>query len=100
VVSRKRPWEALHSGANGTQSGKKVSRPVASSCDPTAGKHWRLYVMATSQITYLILVFGLELNHLLQREAEMPVLPGIIPRVIHERLFEVETRGLSEVGIC
>jgi hypothetical protein len=55
--------------------------------------------MATSQITYLILVFGLELNHLLQREAEMPVLPGIIPRVIHERLFEVETRGLSEVGI-
>jgi hypothetical protein len=57
-----------------------LHEPVASSRDPTA-------------------VFGVELDHLLQREASMPVLPGIVPRVIHECLFEVESRGLSEVGI-
>lgn len=47
------------------------------------------------------LVFGVELEFLLEREAngaEVP--PGAIPSVMANCLEEVETRGLSEVGIC
>ncbi|KAM6502914.1 rho GTPase activating protein 22 [Amanita muscaria] len=53
---------------------------VAASRDPTA-------------------VFGVELDHLLQREAGGAVPPGTVPSIIHECLSEVESRGLSEVGI-
>ncbi|EAU92027.2 rho GTPase activating protein 22 [Coprinopsis cinerea okayama7 len=56
-------------------------RPITASRDPHA-------------------VFGVELEALLSREAmggEVP--PGTIPRVIHECLSEVESRGLTEVGI-
>ncbi|KAF8655891.1 hypothetical protein AX16_002876 [Volvariella volvacea WC 439] len=45
-------------------------------------------------------VFGVELDFLLQREAggsEVP--PGTIPRIIEQCLAEVESRGLTEVGI-
>ena len=46
-------------------------------------------------------VFGVELNFLLQREAANgDVLPGAIPFVIERCLYEIESRGLSEVGIC
>jgi hypothetical protein len=45
--------------------------------------------------------FGVELNFLLQREAANgDVLPGAIPFVIERCLYEIESRGLSEVGIC
>ena len=48
-----------------------------------------------------ISVFGVELEFLLQREAgEEQILPGTVPRIIEQCLMEVETRGLSEVGIC
>jgi hypothetical protein len=81
-----------------------LHEPVASSHDPTAGKHWRLCVTPSLllHITYSsILVFGVEIEHLLQREAGgMPRPPGTVPRIIKECLFEVESRGLSEVGIC
>lgn len=47
------------------------------------------------------LVFGVELEFLLERESGgEEVLPGTIPSVIASCLTEVETRGLSEVGIC
>lgn len=47
------------------------------------------------------LVFGVELEFLLEREAdEEDVPPGTIPSVMASCLTEVETRGLSEVGIC
>jgi hypothetical protein len=46
-------------------------------------------------------VFGVELNFLLQREAANgDVLPGAIPFMIERCLYEIESRGLSEVGIC
>jgi GTPase-activating protein BEM2 len=46
-------------------------------------------------------VFGVELNFLLKREAaDGDVLPGAIPFVIERCLHEIESRGLSEVGIC
>ena len=46
-------------------------------------------------------VFGVELNFLLRREAEDgDILPGAIPSVVERCLSEVESRGLSEVGIC
>lgn len=45
-------------------------------------------------------VFGVELDLLLQREAGGVVPPGAVPRVIDACLSEVESRGLSEVGIC
>ena len=47
------------------------------------------------------LVFGVELEFLLEREADgAEVVPGTVPSVIASCLTEVETRGLSEVGIC
>lgn len=47
------------------------------------------------------LVFGVELEFLLEREAGgAEVLPGTIPSVIASCLSEVEARGLGEVGIC
>ena len=47
------------------------------------------------------LVFGVELEFLLEREADgEEILPGTVPSVIESCLLEVEARGLSEVGIC
>ena len=49
----------------------------------------------------VLIVFGVELKFLLQREAgNGDVLPGAIPFIIERCLFEIESRGLSEVGIC
>ena len=46
-------------------------------------------------------MFGVELEFLLQREAGgTDIEPGIVPSVISRCLYEVEQRGLSEVGIC
>lgn len=46
-------------------------------------------------------MFGVELDVLLRREAEgQEVLPGTIPSVIDRCLAEIESRGLTEVGIC
>lgn len=46
-------------------------------------------------------MFGVELELLLQREAGGGLVsPGAVPHVIDECLSEVESRGLSEVGIC
>ncbi|KAF8639252.1 hypothetical protein AX17_001617 [Amanita inopinata Kibby_2008] len=45
-------------------------------------------------------VFGVELDFLLARESGGgSVQPGTVPRIIEQCLSEVETRGLSEVGI-
>ena len=47
------------------------------------------------------IVFGVELEFLLRREAESDKIPpGKIPIIIEQCLSEVESRGLSEVGIC
>jgi GTPase-activating protein BEM2 len=46
-------------------------------------------------------VFGVDLQFLLQREAPHgEVQPGTIPIVMQQCLQEIESRGLSEVGIC
>jgi hypothetical protein len=46
-------------------------------------------------------VFGVDLEFLLQRESgSHDVQPGAIPTVIERCLFEIESRGLKEVGIC
>ncbi|KAI9507994.1 hypothetical protein F5148DRAFT_1200141 [Russula earlei] len=56
-------------------------RPTTASRDPTA-------------------VFGVDLEFLLQREARGSGVPsGTIPSIIEKCLQEVETRGLTEVGI-
>ncbi|KAJ4471470.1 rho GTPase activating protein 22 [Lentinula aciculospora] len=45
-------------------------------------------------------VFGVELNFLLEREnGGGPILPGTIPHIIEQCLAQVESRGLTEVGI-
>ncbi|KAG7091393.1 hypothetical protein E1B28_010431 [Marasmius oreades] len=45
-------------------------------------------------------VFGVDLNFLLEREANGgSVAPGTIPSVVQRCLVEVESRGLTEVGI-
>jgi len=47
------------------------------------------------------IVFGVDLVHLLQREQESEYIPpGTVPIVIEQCLAEVESRGLTEVGIC
>jgi hypothetical protein len=49
----------------------------------------------------VLAVFGVELNFLLKREAANgDVLPGAIPFMIERCLHEIESRGLTEVGIC
>jgi hypothetical protein len=49
----------------------------------------------------LKVVFGVELEFLLQRECgSHDVPPGTIPSLIERCLFEIESRGLREVGIC
>ena len=73
--------------------------PVNASRDPTAGKFHDLRVARYCWLT-LGSVFGVELELLLQREAGGVVPPGAVPRVIDACLSEVESRGLSEVGIC
>lgn len=48
-----------------------------------------------------LIVFGVELEFLLRREAGGgPIPPGTVPNVIDQCLGEVESRGLTEVGIC
>ena len=47
------------------------------------------------------LVFGVELEFLLRRETGSEHVPwGTVPTIIEQCLSEVESRGLSEVGIC
>ncbi len=46
-------------------------------------------------------VFGVDPQILLEREAEGGDVPyGALPRVIEQCLSEIESRGLTEVGIC
>ena len=48
-----------------------------------------------------LLVYGVDLETLLQRESpDGEVAPGAIPSVIQRLIEEVESRGLTEVGIC
>lgn len=49
----------------------------------------------------LCVVFGVDLETLLLREsADNSIAPGTIPRVVQRLIDEVESRGLTEVGIC
>lgn len=49
----------------------------------------------------MCVVFGVDLETLLKRESSSEeIAPGTIPLVIHRLIAEVESRGLSEVGIC
>ncbi|KAL6305095.1 hypothetical protein BKA93DRAFT_731484 [Sparassis latifolia] len=58
-----------------------LSKPATASRDPVA-------------------VFGVELEFLLEREApDCEVQPGAIPSVIERLICEVESRGLTEIGI-
>jgi GTPase-activating protein BEM2 len=46
-------------------------------------------------------VFGVDLELLLRREADgEEIVPGAIPHVIELCLREIESRGLTEQGIC
>lgn len=46
-------------------------------------------------------MFGVDLEFLLEREAPNgEVAPGAIPAVFLRLVKEVESRGLSEIGIC
>jgi len=52
-------------------------------------------------IYIFVIVFGVELEFLLRREAKSDDIPqGTVPIIIEQCLCEVESRGLSEVGIC
>jgi GTPase-activating protein BEM2 len=46
-------------------------------------------------------VFGVDLEHILQREnPNWESEPGAVPRIVEQCLAEIESRGLTEVGIC
>lgn len=76
------------------------SHPLSPSRDPRAGKPYNLR-LRISPHTLFSLVFSVELQYLLRREAggQEPE-PGTIPSVIEACLQEIESRGLTEVGIC
>lgn len=46
-------------------------------------------------------VFGVDLEFLLRRETgNKTIPPGTIPLILDQCLSEIESRGLTEVGIC
>jgi hypothetical protein len=46
-------------------------------------------------------VFGVELEFLLRREMDSGAIPpGSVPLIVQQCLAEIESRGLTEVGIC
>lgn len=72
--------------------------PVVQSRSPAAGK-WEDAPLGC--LLMVVVVFGVELQYLLRREAgEEEVFPGTVPSVVERCLSEVESRGLTEVGIC
>lgn len=57
--------------------------------------------MFSDVFSFLSIVFGVELEFLLRRETGSEHVPwGTVPTIIEQCLSEVESRGLSEVGIC
>ena len=49
----------------------------------------------------LHVVFGVSLETILLRQSDDDTIPpGTIPRVVERLIEEVESRGLTEVGIC
>ena len=85
------------------------STPIVASRDPKAGKVFTFHVISISwllsnEFFFLFssfLVFGVELEFLLRRETGSEHVPwGTVPTIIEQCLSEVESRGLSEVGIC
>lgn len=69
--------------------------------DPSAGLCSPFNSLTRNHLIGSSLVFGVDLEVLLRREtggSEAP--PGTVPRVLELCLSEIETRGLSEVGIC
>lgn len=74
--------------------------PMSSSSDPTAGMFFP-FTFASRQVLTMCPVFGVNIQDLLAREAgHGEVHPGTIPFVMHRCLAEIESRGLTEVGIC
>jgi GTPase-activating protein BEM2 len=74
-------------------------RPTTASRDPTAGKLSSLVFLTDANPCEV--VFGVDLEFLLQREAGgCAIPPGTIPLLLEKCLLEVESRGLTEVGIC
>lgn len=52
-------------------------------------------------MSFIYSVFGVDLELILQREnPNWESEPGAVPRVVELCLSEIETRGLTEVGIC
>ena len=78
------------------------STPIVASRDPKAGKFYLTFHVIYNEIPFLsFLVFGVELEFLLRRETGSEHVPwGTVPTIIEQCLSEVESRGLSEVGIC
>ncbi|KAL4079080.1 hypothetical protein J3A83DRAFT_4455400 [Scleroderma citrinum] len=73
---------------------------LGNSPKPQLSDHIHDHIVASSASKHPTAVFGVELEFLLQREAHnADVEPGTIPSVISRCLYEVENRGLSEVGI-
>ncbi|KIJ66150.1 hypothetical protein HYDPIDRAFT_187160 [Hydnomerulius pinastri MD-312] len=73
---------------------------LGNSPKPQLSDHIHDHVGASSTSRDPTAVFGVELEFLLAREAGgADVQPGAIPSVLARCLLEVETRGLSEVGI-
>ena len=56
---------------------------------------------ASGILILAFVVFGVELEYLLQRDAGgMDLQPGAIPIVIDRLIAYVENKGLTDVGIC
>ncbi|KAI6043474.1 hypothetical protein EDC04DRAFT_2890865 [Pisolithus marmoratus] len=73
---------------------------LGNSPKPQLSDHIHDHVIAPSASRHPTAVFGVDLDFLLQREAGgAEVEPGTIPSVVRRCLYEVESRGLSEVGI-
>ncbi len=57
--------------------------------------------MQSNMVSNRSLVFGVDLEYLLERDSPDGDVPsGTIPPVILRLIEEVESRGLQEIGIC
>ena len=59
------------------------------------------FFIPSLMLTASFLVFGVDLESLLERDAPNgQTLPGALPTVFARLVQEVESRGLTEIGIC
>lgn len=95
-VAAKRRLTYLGNNAHTQLAEHLTMRPQTGSHD-TAGEPIEALL---TDLAHILIVFGVDLQSLILRESRGDPQRGMIPLFLEQCMNEVETRGLSEVGIC